>query len=283
MRVFLSYASSQGPLAEQLVIGLRQEHYGVFFDRSSLYEGEGYNAPIREEIIKADLFVFLVTNDALEPGRYTLTELRFAEERWPNPDGRVLPVIAGDSIDPKQLPAYLRAVDVLVTKGDPVAETLAEVGVLADRLRRRRRRRLARSAMQIAAAIMALGVVAWVALGRSSRGAVAAALLFFASFVATASAQSLVRGLAINAASGAPIVGATVELRHRGRVLTSVSTNAEGRFEAAVDVGTTPAAELVDLAITSAGFASASRILTIASGRVSAFDPLALLPQGLAR
>ena len=45
----------------------------------------------------------------MSKGRYTMTELRFAEEKWRSPAGRVLPVMV-QATDTAAIPAYLRAV-----------------------------------------------------------------------------------------------------------------------------------------------------------------------------
>jgi len=128
--IFLSYASEQRELAEEVALALRGEQHQVFFDRSALPEGEGYNARIREAIEACDVFIFLVSPQAVSPGRYTLTELRFAGQRWPNPAGRVLPVVVQPT-DPAAIPAYLRAIVMLRPEGNVGAEVVAAVGRLS--------------------------------------------------------------------------------------------------------------------------------------------------------
>ncbi len=126
MDVFLSYASEQRAVAGDIALALRGEGHSVFFDRSALPEGEAYNARIREAIDACDLFVFLVSPQAVSAGRYTLTELRFAETRWPSPAGRLLPVMVQPT-DRAALPAYLRAVAILRPAGNIAAEVVAAV------------------------------------------------------------------------------------------------------------------------------------------------------------
>ena len=59
-------------------------------------------------------------------GRYTLTELGFARNKWPNPSNRVLQVmIAPTPLD--QVPIYLKAVTILEPQGSAAAETRAAV------------------------------------------------------------------------------------------------------------------------------------------------------------
>ena len=124
MIVFISYASEQQPLAEQIALALREEHHEVFFDRSELPEGDGYNARIREAVLRCHLFVFLLSPEAVAEGRYTLTELKFAEERWPSPAGRVLPVAVRPT-DKTLIPPYLLAVVILRPQGNVAAEVVA--------------------------------------------------------------------------------------------------------------------------------------------------------------
>jgi len=126
MDIFLSYASEQRASAEEIALALREEGHTVFFDRTELPEGEAYNARIREAIRKSDLLIFLLAPQAVSQGRYTLTELKFAEEQWPSPSGHVLPVMVAPT-DLSLLPPYLRAVVVLRPAGNVPAEVVAAV------------------------------------------------------------------------------------------------------------------------------------------------------------
>jgi tetratricopeptide (TPR) repeat protein len=126
MNIFLSYASEQRAVAEEIALALREEGHAAFFDRSTLAEADAYNAGIREAIRDCDLLVFLVSPEAVLQGRYTLTELKFAEEKWPSPVGRVLPVIVRPT-NTETIPAYLRAVVILRPGGNVAAEVVAAV------------------------------------------------------------------------------------------------------------------------------------------------------------
>ena len=127
--IFLSYPSSLGETAERIELSLQGEGYAVFRDRSALPPGESFDARIRAAVEESDLFVFLITPESVSPGHYTLTELKFAEQRWGHPAGRVLPVIA-ESTPIESVPAYLQAVTILKPQGNLVAEVAAEVGRL---------------------------------------------------------------------------------------------------------------------------------------------------------
>jgi hypothetical protein len=137
--VFISYASEQRTLAEEIALALRAEGHQAFFDRTQLTDGDAYNAPLREAIEAADLLVFLVSPEAVKEGRYTLTEIGFAQEKWPSPTGYVLPVMVKPT-DAASIPPYLRAVVMLRPAGSIPAEVVAAV----ERLSKPRWLRLAR-------------------------------------------------------------------------------------------------------------------------------------------
>ena len=129
MKLFITYASEDRPIADELAVRLRTEGYTVFLDRDNLPEGEGYDAQIRAAIVSCDLYLFLISPRSVQPGRYTLTELKFAREQFPNPRGRVLPVMI-ESTPFGDIPPYLGAVTVLQPQGNLVAETVAQVGAM---------------------------------------------------------------------------------------------------------------------------------------------------------
>jgi hypothetical protein len=157
MRVFVSYASEQRGVAERLAIGLRGADHDVFFDRDALPPGGSYDDRIRAAVRRSHLVVFLVSRESLSKGAYSLTELGFAQQRWPDPSGRVLPVLVDDTpID--TLPAYLRAVSVLQPAGDLVAEVL---DAAARHASERRARRAKRGALAAAVAIVTAGLWFW--------------------------------------------------------------------------------------------------------------------------
>jgi len=123
LRIFLSHASEDTDIAQEVALAVLQEGHEIFFDRNSLPAGVGFHRAIRDELFEADLFIFLISPAALAEGRYTRTELKLAEERWPNPSNRILPVIASKT-DWEMIPAYLRAVKVLRPEGNLAAEVV---------------------------------------------------------------------------------------------------------------------------------------------------------------
>ncbi len=96
--IFLSYSSSQSDVATRIELSLAGDGHAVFRDRSALPPGESFDARIRAAIEDSDLFIFLISPESVSEGRYTLTELKFAEQKWSHPAGHVLPVfVRGDA------------------------------------------------------------------------------------------------------------------------------------------------------------------------------------------
>jgi hypothetical protein len=138
VKVFISYSRTQHRLAESLSVRLLGENHTTFFDVTSLPAGEGYDAKIRDAINKADLFVFLISPDSIRKESYAQAEMTIAQGRWPNPSGRVLPVMV-EPTPLDQVPPYLTAVTVLQPKGNLEAAVLDQVAKIASRRRSRNR------------------------------------------------------------------------------------------------------------------------------------------------
>lgn len=130
MKIFLSYPSAQRDTAESVNYELQTEGHEVFFDKDELPAGQSYNEKIRSGIETSDLFVFMITPESVTKGRYTLTELKLASRKWPNPAGHVLPVMV-ETTPFDDVPAYLKAVTILTPEGNITAEILMEVADLA--------------------------------------------------------------------------------------------------------------------------------------------------------
>jgi hypothetical protein len=128
--IFLSYSSPQSEAATRVELALKGEGHSVFRDRSVLPPGESFDARIRAAIEESDLFIFLISRESVLEGHYTLTELKFAEQKWGHPAGHVLPVLT-EPIPKEAIPEFLRAVTMLQPKGDLAAEVAAEVDRMA--------------------------------------------------------------------------------------------------------------------------------------------------------
>jgi len=156
MRVFISYTSEQRQLAERLTLGLRNEGHAVFFDKETLPAGASFDDRIRAALRRSHIFLFLVSHASLQEGAYAQTELNLARRRWPNPAGKVLPVLT-EQIAVEELPPYLRAVSVLAPQGDLVADVLDAI----ERLSRERRLGIARRVVAAAVLLLCTSIGAW--------------------------------------------------------------------------------------------------------------------------
>ncbi|WP_227816079.1 CHAT domain-containing protein [Nitrogeniibacter aestuarii] len=126
MHIFLSYSSRYRDQADDICCRLQALGHEVFFDHEDLPAGISFDDLIRQAIESADLFIFLVSPEAVEQGRYTRTELKLAQRKWPTPHWHVLPVmIAPTPFD--AIPAYLRSLTLLQPEGNLTAEVVMEV------------------------------------------------------------------------------------------------------------------------------------------------------------
>jgi tetratricopeptide (TPR) repeat protein len=134
MRVFICHAAEDADVARSIELALREEGHFIFLDRTSLPAGESYNDQIRAAIDASDLLLFLLSPEAVAKGRYTLTELELAEQRWPEPSGHVLPVMVR-ATDLAAVPQYAKAITIL----EPQGNVAAAVAMAVERLSKRRR------------------------------------------------------------------------------------------------------------------------------------------------
>jgi formylglycine-generating enzyme required for sulfatase activity len=152
MRIFLSYASPDRAQAARLNTALLAEGHDVFYDRDDLPAGEEFHQRIRRAIERSHLLVFLISEAALDPGSYTISELEIAQKAVLRPNGGVLPVLL-EPIPFARLPEFLKSVTVLETQGDLVATLTGAV----DRINRSRRQRtLHRAAVGLGLALLAV-------------------------------------------------------------------------------------------------------------------------------
>jgi TIR domain len=126
MKIFLSHVSQDRSMAEAITFSLRDRGHKVFLDRDDLPAGQGFDERIERAVKQSEIFIFLISPDSVVEGRYTLTELLFARQKWPSPSGHVLPVRVR-STPRDQIPSYLKAVTILEPQGNVAAETSAKV------------------------------------------------------------------------------------------------------------------------------------------------------------
>lgn len=142
MRVFLSVAGPDRPKVEEVALALRDEGHEVFLDDHSLPPGSSYHRRIREAIRLADIVVFFVSTYSLEADRYTLSELKFMQDKWPHPRGRILPTLIAP-VDFNKVPPYLRAVTIYKPQGNLAAEVADQVNRMSAELSRAKQRKAA--------------------------------------------------------------------------------------------------------------------------------------------
>lgn len=156
MKVFLSYASQDRPVAEAINRALLDQGHDVFFDRDDLPPGEEFHIRIRHAIEQSDLFVFLVSENAIDPGSYTLNELDIAEKSLRRASGHLLPVML-QPVAFDRLPPFVKSVTVLETPGN----VPAAVADAVHRIDLERRRALLVKAGGAALAVLVVAAGAW--------------------------------------------------------------------------------------------------------------------------
>ena len=157
-KVFLCHASEDKPVAEQIQLALTTAGYTVFYDEQSLPPSGDFHARIRQTIFECDLFIFLITSSSITPGKFTLSELKFARERWPSPVGRVLPVNL-QNLPAARVPAYLTAATLLSVAGNPASEVRAAAEKMLAVTAQKTPRRIAIALAIGSAALAALALI----------------------------------------------------------------------------------------------------------------------------
>jgi TIR domain len=128
-RVFISHAREDAKIAERIALAVRGRNCKVFLDEHDLPPGGNYEARIHQAIKSSSVFVFLISPASVSEGRYPLTELKFAEQKWSHPADRVLPVPVGETPF-ESIPEYLRAASIMKPRGDVAAEVAAAVDAM---------------------------------------------------------------------------------------------------------------------------------------------------------
>jgi len=183
--IFLSYSSPQSEAAERIELALEADGHSVFRDRTDLPPGESFDRRIRDAINECDLMIFLISRQSVSEGRYTLTELKFAEEKWGHPAGHVLPVLT-EPVPMREIPEFLRAVTMLQPRGNLAAEVAAAVDRMTAPWWRRFLRPQGAALLALIALFVGLGVwqgLSW-QLGRREQARQVAALLKQSQFQA---------------------------------------------------------------------------------------------------
>jgi len=131
-KVFVSHVSEDESVAKEVALALRGAGFDVFVDENDLPSGGDYHARIRAALAESAYLVFLISPDSVTSGRYTLSELRQAQEKWTHPRDRVLPVMLRQT-PMAEIPPYLKAVTILHLQGNPSAEGASALQNMASR------------------------------------------------------------------------------------------------------------------------------------------------------
>jgi hypothetical protein len=126
VKIFLSYAHEDSSVAEEIALALRGAGHDVFLDRSVLNPASEYHSRIRRSIKDCDLFLFLISPSSVEPGSYTLTELKIVKAKWPEPWRHVLPVLVRTT-PLNAVDRYLTSITLLEPTGNLAAEVATAV------------------------------------------------------------------------------------------------------------------------------------------------------------
>jgi hypothetical protein len=130
MKIFISYASERRSVAEKVAFALRGRGHLALFDKDDLPAAKSYDEQIAKVISQSDLMIFLISPESVASGRYTLTELVLARQRWPSAQGRVLPVLISPT-PLAEIPNYLSSVQILTPEGNIPAEVALAVDQIA--------------------------------------------------------------------------------------------------------------------------------------------------------
>ncbi|WP_449258903.1 toll/interleukin-1 receptor domain-containing protein [Chlorobium limicola] len=131
MNIFLSYARENHDRVEAVCRVLEANHHEVFFDKTDLQAGGKFNEEIHDAIRSSDLVIFFISPASVTKGCYARTELKWASEKWPDPAGRILPVML-EPTDFSIIPAVLKSVlTIYEPEGNLEAELLQLVAAEA--------------------------------------------------------------------------------------------------------------------------------------------------------
>lgn len=127
-RVFISHASESKNAARDLRTLLNDEGHRAFLDEKDLERSTSWGAQIRREFDRADIAILIVSPEFFTPGRYTLTELQWCEDRWPLAARKIIVACVG--MGPSDIPpehSWLRRIEVVPTPGNLARHVADEV------------------------------------------------------------------------------------------------------------------------------------------------------------
>lgn len=116
MKIFISHASKDAPIARQLAEQLKAAGHSVWIPENEIFPGDNWAKKLGEALENADIIVVLATRQAFESEAVT-REIQYALTAE-HIKGRVIPVfLGGESKGPSQVPWILQKLDPLTIRG----------------------------------------------------------------------------------------------------------------------------------------------------------------------
>ncbi len=155
MKVFVSHSHAQARDADALALALRNSGQEAVLDKDLLEGGDEYVVKLQRALQSSDLFLFMLSPEAVAPNCFALTEMALARKRWPTPKGHVLAVMWRQT-PTSDVPEYLKSVSFLLVTGNAVAETVVRVVAIDAQRRAARHWRLG---LALCGVLLAAGLV----------------------------------------------------------------------------------------------------------------------------
>ena len=116
MKIFISHASKDAPIARQLAEQLSAAGHSVWIPENEFFPGDNWAKKIGQALEDSDIVIVLVTRQAFESESLT-REIQYALTAQ-HIKGRVIPVFLGpESKKSSQVPWILRKLDSLMIQG----------------------------------------------------------------------------------------------------------------------------------------------------------------------
>lgn len=130
--IFLSHQPELESQAQEIAASIEAHGHRVLRSGLSRTGDAGQRLTPPDMIERSQAYIFLITPQSIAPGTRTMSELQLAQAKWPVPDDHVLPVaVARTRLS--DIPAYLRAVEILQPRGSLGVEIAAQIDRVAGR------------------------------------------------------------------------------------------------------------------------------------------------------
>jgi hypothetical protein len=117
MKIFISHASKDAPVARQLAEQLKAAGHSVWIPENEILPGDNWAKKLGQALEDSDIIIVLVTRQAFDPESVT-REIQYALTAE-YIKGRLIPVFLGpESKKPSQVPWILQKLDPLRIRGE---------------------------------------------------------------------------------------------------------------------------------------------------------------------